>query len=575
MREAAMKIWQCTIATILLAPLAGCVSKSQLRQANEALELENFHLEQRLNETCWKLEDAERDLEISRTAVPAAGGPVSPMAPSSSPRARDPRAPAGAADIDQPPKVDLPDEEADMPGASMPKERAPRYDGPPIISPPDPKVPEGILPRSVSAHGSEEHPDQEYDREAPMTSPRDDRDFDAPAPEREPAEDIRPAQSPKWVPPRGSESAPAASQPLGDARTYDPMGGPEPTPAPEREPEFVSTPRPTAAAPYREPEAVQAPHPDRTPEPVARNAPAAEPEPVSAPLADFDREQPEGRSLVEPEPVGAPLPSALARSTSAPQPPAGGAASANSAPGNASLNLMAVNPKLTVWRQSANGSSPDDGLTVVVEPRNAAGELVEISGEVSIVVLDPAREGSAAKIARWDYPEERLPEHFRGTEPGGGLQFDLEWPTARPTANRLELYVRLTLSDRRQFMAEYTLEPQSGVVPSKPLSTPPAGPPATEPPGPVPAASPMTDGVSRTAAWSNVDESSSSVRFTNRDTVRRASPGASEWRRATGPAPKSNATELKSQSAASPWAQEKDSTPSEPAKAGTSWNPYR
>ncbi|HEY2838863.1 MAG TPA: hypothetical protein VGJ26_06930, partial [Pirellulales bacterium] len=544
-----MKHWKFTVAAILLAPSAGCVTKAQLQQANQALELENFHLEQRLNDLCWKLEDAERSLAASRPAgaIPIySGGTLTPVKPgnSSTPANRDPRSPAGDVDIDKPPKIELPDDEPNMPSAGRRKERAPRYDGPPIISPPDPNVPEGILPQPVSSRSPEGGPEAAPDAggfRAPMENigpgcgPPGVTQEAPPRAEPEPIQESRPIQSPNWRPPNVSTAPPMDQAPL--AQPEPESVRPQEAPLPMREPESVSAPGPYSAPDVaRGPEPVPVPAPVGEPAPVGQAVPPPLPESVAAPPGDFDRNlqaQPDSRALVEPEPIAAPYPSTAARPTSAPvgrapgvgnSPIASSPAATNPA-GNAALSMMAVNPKLTAWRQSLQGNSPDDGLTIVVEPRSASGEMVEVAGDISIIALDASREGAAAKVGRWDFSADKVAQHFKGTQAGGGLHFRLEWPGERPKANRLELFVRLTLPDRRQFVAEYELKPTG--EPAMPESPPSAAPestyePTEPPPGPEPS-SPANSNVTPTAAWSNVNDLGAARKTSQLGFVSRAS----------------------------------------------------
>jgi hypothetical protein len=127
---------------------------------------------------------------------------------------------------------------------------------------------------------------------------------------------------------------------------------------------------------------------------------------------------------------------------------------------------LVVNPKLTVWRKTRSETSSDEGLRVVVEPRNAAGNLIAARGDVAVAVLDPSQNGSAARLARWDFSDEEVSLHFKGTQPGGGLHFSLQWPAAVPTVDDLLLFVRLTTPEGQQFVAEYALRPTSATDPA-------------------------------------------------------------------------------------------------------------
>jgi hypothetical protein len=100
----------------------------------------------------------------------------------------------------------------------------------------------------------------------------------------------------------------------------------------------------------------------------------------------------------------------------------------------------------------------DDGVMVLVEPRSAQGEIVELHGPLSIVLLDPALQGDAARIARWDLAEDEAAAHFRRSPQGAGIQLELPWPTGAPAHRQLKLFARSTLADGRKFDASKDIE---------------------------------------------------------------------------------------------------------------------
>ena len=118
---------------------------------------------------------------------------------------------------------------------------------------------------------------------------------------------------------------------------------------------------------------------------------------------------------------------------------------------------ITLNRKLT-GGHNVDGHPGDEGIMVVVEPLNAAGDLVEMPGEVSIVVLDPAIEGEAARIARWDFSAKEAAGYLQRTPMGDGLHFDLRWPHSPPVHRVLNLYVRYTTADGRRLQVEKQIE---------------------------------------------------------------------------------------------------------------------
>ncbi|MBL9123041.1 MAG: hypothetical protein JNG90_05375, partial [Planctomycetaceae bacterium] len=112
-------------------------------------------------------------------------------------------------------------------------------------------------------------------------------------------------------------------------------------------------------------------------------------------------------------------------------------------------------------RDQRNG---DEGIMVVVEPRNPKNQIVPALGEISIVVLDPALEGEAARVARWDITSQELEHKFRSRQFGRGLQLALPWPGDAPQHSDLHLFVRFVAADGRKLIVdrELKIEPPGG-----------------------------------------------------------------------------------------------------------------
>jgi hypothetical protein len=106
----------------------------------------------------------------------------------------------------------------------------------------------------------------------------------------------------------------------------------------------------------------------------------------------------------------------------------------------------------------ADGQPGHEALSVVVEPRNTAGEIVPSPAEISIVVLDPAQQGPAARVARWNFSPDEAQEHVRADGPATGLHFELAWPDRAPSNKTLMLFVRYTLANREQFVIDQEIE---------------------------------------------------------------------------------------------------------------------
>ncbi len=117
------------------------------------------------------------------------------------------------------------------------------------------------------------------------------------------------------------------------------------------------------------------------------------------------------------------------------------------------ITRLALNRQLTGgW--NIDGKQGDEGILVSFEPRDAQNKLVEATGDVSIVLLDPAQTGAAARVARWDFAADEAALKFRKGPLGRGMQFELPWPSNPPTSRDLRLFVRLATPDGRKVEAD-------------------------------------------------------------------------------------------------------------------------
>jgi hypothetical protein len=132
-----------------------------------------------------------------------------------------------------------------------------------------------------------------------------------------------------------------------------------------------------------------------------------------------------------------------------------------------------------------DGRPGDDGIVVVIQPRDARGRAVAAPADVSVVLLDPAYQGEAGterslvRVARWDFTAAETAAHFRKAARDGGMQLVLPWPANPPRHSQLYLFVRYTTSDGRNLQVEGPIEialpGQAGKrwVPAKPAASAP------------------------------------------------------------------------------------------------------
>jgi hypothetical protein len=148
-------------------------------------------------------------------------------------------------------------------------------------------------------------------------------------------------------------------------------------------------------------------------------------------------------------PPAAELPAPAGDSASAPR---ASPAPLEQPPSDRRVTHLFLNPALT-GGSDFDGQPGDDGLLVVLEPRNEANQYIPAAGSVSVVVLDPNRVGDAARIARWDFDAAELADKFdHGTT--RGLNLTLPWPATPPPGEKLHLFVRYVAPDGRKLQSD-------------------------------------------------------------------------------------------------------------------------
>jgi len=130
----------------------------------------------------------------------------------------------------------------------------------------------------------------------------------------------------------------------------------------------------------------------------------------------------------------------------------------------------------------ADGKPGDDGLRVLLEPRDADGRLVAAPAEVAIVLLDPAIDGEAARVGRWDFTSDEIARRLGKGNSDRGIELKTPWPSRPPQHNELHLFVRYTTQDGRRMESDTPVrialagEPSRRWSPTEPARTP--GPPS-------------------------------------------------------------------------------------------------
>jgi len=121
----------------------------------------------------------------------------------------------------------------------------------------------------------------------------------------------------------------------------------------------------------------------------------------------------------------------------------------NASPESARVKEITLNDTLTGGTRT-DPQRGDQGITLVVEPRDERGSVLQAPAPVSVVVLDPAASGSDARVARWDFTAEQVAASYRKGSWGEGYWLEMLWPAAPPRHEQLQLFVRYQTSDGRK-----------------------------------------------------------------------------------------------------------------------------
>jgi hypothetical protein len=117
----------------------------------------------------------------------------------------------------------------------------------------------------------------------------------------------------------------------------------------------------------------------------------------------------------------------------------------------AAIAQITLHPALT-GGIGTNGRTADEGLLVVVEPRDFAGNIIAQPADLKVALVDPALSGEKSRLARWDFSAAQTQGMVHtGAQPG--IHVRLPWKSM-PAHDRLKVYVRYTTPDGRKLQAE-------------------------------------------------------------------------------------------------------------------------
>lgn len=99
-----------------------------------------------------------------------------------------------------------------------------------------------------------------------------------------------------------------------------------------------------------------------------------------------------------------------------------------------------------------DGQPGDDGISVLLQPVDAQGDMVKLVGAIELELLDLNREGESQRIGRWQFTIDEVREHWHRGFLSAGYLFQLDWQSV-PSSSELTLHAKMTAPDGRKFDA--------------------------------------------------------------------------------------------------------------------------
>ncbi|MEI7461757.1 MAG: hypothetical protein WCK15_20395 [Pirellula sp.] len=107
----------------------------------------------------------------------------------------------------------------------------------------------------------------------------------------------------------------------------------------------------------------------------------------------------------------------------------------------------------TICRGNNFDETPgDDGLYLVVTPLNAAGQVVNGLGNLTVVVEDSAILDNKGRIARWEFKPQELEEMLTPIGASQGFHLSLPWQDLKPNSPSVTVYLLYELDDGRSMV---------------------------------------------------------------------------------------------------------------------------
>lgn len=114
--------------------------------------------------------------------------------------------------------------------------------------------------------------------------------------------------------------------------------------------------------------------------------------------------------------------------------------------------------------QNTDGKPGDDGLYLVLVPRNNAGEFVPSTGSLTLVVEETLADGSVSRIGRYEYTAEELREQLEPIGTAPGLHLPIRFRDRIPSGSSVDVYAKFTSEDGTTMVNRRTIQLRKSVA---------------------------------------------------------------------------------------------------------------
>ncbi len=101
-----------------------------------------------------------------------------------------------------------------------------------------------------------------------------------------------------------------------------------------------------------------------------------------------------------------------------------------------------------------NEDDIDDGLYLVLQPKNEHGQVVPVTAVLTVEVIDPARDETHSRIGVWKYSAAEVQEKLQPMGSQQGIHLTLPWNGPNPRADRVLVMVTYTFDNGRQVIGQ-------------------------------------------------------------------------------------------------------------------------